>query len=178
MSGAVHGNPIGPEPGDPVVFRGLVEQVTSGGVVEHAVQILQADVVGPGDRQIHPVDDILPVLIVKISITHRFPSCIIRHHYSISIPDPSLFEKDCKCIFLSFVVLFAAILSFACFVPFHLSFYNGSIPLASRKTARPSKKAFGCPPGKGYPKTSDVFCTGVLMSGSPISEKTQDAKFL
>ena len=26
-------------------------------------------------------------------------------------------------------------------------------------------------PGKGYPKTSDVFCTGVLMSGSPISEK-------
>ena len=67
---AVHGDAVGAEAGDPVVFRGLVQQIASRGVVEYAVHILQADVVGPGNRHIHPVDYIFPIGIVKISVPH------------------------------------------------------------------------------------------------------------
>ena len=73
VAGAVHGA-IGPEAGNAVVLRGLVEHIARRSVVEDTVEILQANVVGPGCGDIHPVDDILPAGVVKIAITHRTDS--------------------------------------------------------------------------------------------------------
>ena len=67
---AVHGHPVGAEPGDPVVLRALVEQIAPGGVVDHGAKLLHPQVVGPGHGHVHPVDDIFPPLHVKMSILH------------------------------------------------------------------------------------------------------------
>ena len=78
VSGAVHGDTVGPEAGNAVVLGRLIEQIASRGVVEHAVHILQADVVGPGNRQIHPFNNVFPMLGVKISVAHKMTSCPLR----------------------------------------------------------------------------------------------------
>ena len=74
MSGAVHGNAVGTEPGDAMVFRRFVQQVSARRVVEYAIHILEADIVGPGNGDIYPIDDIFPMLIVKVPITHKVTS--------------------------------------------------------------------------------------------------------
>ena len=76
----IHGHAIGAEAGDAVVLRRFVEQIAPGDVVEHTVHFMQADVICPGYRHIHPVDHIFPVLIIKITIPHRLslPFCIFR----------------------------------------------------------------------------------------------------
>ena len=74
MSGAVHGNAVGTEPGDTMVFGSLVKQVSARRVVEYAIHILEADIVGPGNGDIYPIDDIFPMLIVKVPITHKVTS--------------------------------------------------------------------------------------------------------
>ena len=73
VAGAVHGA-VGPEAGNAVVLRGLVEHIARRSVIEDTVEILQANIVGPGCGDIHPVDDILPAGVVKIAITHRTDS--------------------------------------------------------------------------------------------------------
>ena len=40
VAGAVHGDAVGAEAGDPMVFRGFIQQIAPGGVVEHTVHIL------------------------------------------------------------------------------------------------------------------------------------------
>ena len=74
VAGAVHGNAVGTEPGDAMVFRSFVQQVSARRVVEYAVHILEADVVCPGNGDVYPIDDIFPVLIVKVPITHKVTS--------------------------------------------------------------------------------------------------------
>ena len=74
VSGAVHGNAVGTEPGDAMVFRRFVQQVSARRVVEYAIHILEADIVGPGNGDIYPIDDIFPMLIVKVPITHKVTS--------------------------------------------------------------------------------------------------------
>ena len=66
----VHGDPVGPEAGDPVVLGAPAEEVAPGGVVDHGAQLLHPQIVGPGDGHVHPVDDIFPLLLVKVSILH------------------------------------------------------------------------------------------------------------
>ena len=76
----VHGHPVGPEAGDPVVLRALVEEVSPGGVVDHGGHVLRPQVVGPGNGHVNPVDDILPPGLVKMSVLHRraSPVCFPR----------------------------------------------------------------------------------------------------
>ena len=74
VSGAVHGNAVGTEPGDAMVFGSLVQQVSARRVVEYAIHILEADVVCPGNGNVYPIDGIFPMLIVKVPITHKVTS--------------------------------------------------------------------------------------------------------
>ncbi len=66
----VHGNTVGAKARDAVVFRRFIKQIPARRVVEHAVHIPKTDVIRPRDRHIHPVDHILAVGIVKVSIAH------------------------------------------------------------------------------------------------------------
>ena len=94
VAGAVHGDAVGPEAGDAVILGGPVEQIPSRGVVEHAVHVLQTDVVGPGHRNVYPVDHIFPVLVVKITIAHKLTSCLFwLICVNVSIPQPGPFWK-------------------------------------------------------------------------------------
>ncbi len=58
---AIHGYAIRPKPGDTVVLWALVKQVAPGSMVDYGGQILYAEIIGPGYRHIHPVNDILPL---------------------------------------------------------------------------------------------------------------------
>ena len=78
---AVHGHAVGPETGDAVVLRALIDQIAPGRVVEHAHHVPGADVVGPAHGQIHPVDHIFPICVVKMAVLHSqrpFPYSSIR----------------------------------------------------------------------------------------------------
>lgn len=57
-----------------MVFRRFVQQVSACRVVEYAIHILEADIVGPRNGDIYPIDDIFPMLIVKVPITHKVTS--------------------------------------------------------------------------------------------------------
>jgi hypothetical protein len=70
MTGPVHGHPIGPEPGNPVVFRGLIKKVAPGGMVKDPAHIPDANIISPGNWYVDSVYDILPVFIVKVSVLH------------------------------------------------------------------------------------------------------------
>jgi hypothetical protein len=70
MARPIHGHPIGPEPGDPVVFRRFIKQVPPGGMVKNPAHIPDADVVGPGNRHVHPVNNVFPAFFVKITVFH------------------------------------------------------------------------------------------------------------
>ena len=74
VSGAVHGNAVGTEPGDAMVFGSLVQQVSARRVVEYAIHILETDVVCPGNGDVYPIDDVFPTLIVEVPITHKITS--------------------------------------------------------------------------------------------------------
>jgi len=81
VAGAVHRHAVGAEAGDAVVFRRIQPRVAARRVVEHAAHPLGADVVGPGDRHVHPVDHVLPGLVVKMTVTHQNAS---RAHFQLS----------------------------------------------------------------------------------------------
>ncbi len=67
---SVHGHRVAPETADPVVLRRLVEKIAARRVVHHRRHILHAEIIRPRAGQIHPVDDILPVFVVKMSVFH------------------------------------------------------------------------------------------------------------
>ncbi len=73
MPGAVHGYAVGPEAGDPVVFRALVKEIAPGGVVDHGAQVLHAQVIRPGDGHVHPVNDIFVVFGQSVRISWEPP---------------------------------------------------------------------------------------------------------
>jgi hypothetical protein len=70
VAGPVHGHPVGPEPGNPVVFRGFIKKIAPGGMVKHPAHIPDTDIISPGNRHIDPVYHVFPVFIVKISVLH------------------------------------------------------------------------------------------------------------
>ena len=70
---AIHRYAVWPKARNAVVFRALVNQLAPGRVVENAHHILCADIVCPGDREIHPVDDILALCMIEMSVLHRLP---------------------------------------------------------------------------------------------------------
>jgi hypothetical protein len=70
MTRPVHGYPIGPEPGNPVVFRGLIKKVAPGGMVKDPTHVPDANVISPGNGYVDSVYHILPVFIVKVSVLH------------------------------------------------------------------------------------------------------------
>ena len=71
MAGPVQRHPVGPEPGHPVVLRRFVERVAARGLVEHRAVVVHADVIGPGGRGVHPIDDIFAAVVVKISVLQK-----------------------------------------------------------------------------------------------------------
>ena len=72
MSRPVHGNGVPPEARDPVILRGLIKDIPSGSVVQNSAHIPDPQIVGPGNRQIHPVDHIFFVFIVKMPVPHKY----------------------------------------------------------------------------------------------------------
>ena len=70
VSGAVYGHAVGPEAGNPVVLRAFIEEIPPRRVVHHGAQGLYAQIVGPGYRHVHTVDDVLPLLLVKVAVFH------------------------------------------------------------------------------------------------------------
>ncbi len=77
VPGPLHGNAVGPEADDPVVFRAFVKEVAPGGVVGHGAQVLHPQVVGPGDGHVDAVDHILSLFLVKVSTFHG--GCPLLH---------------------------------------------------------------------------------------------------
>ena len=69
----VHRDAVRPKAGNAVVFRALVNQIAPGGVIEDAHHILCADIVRPRDRKIHPVNDILALFVIEMSVLHSLP---------------------------------------------------------------------------------------------------------
>ena len=67
MAGAVDGA-VGTEPGDPVVFRGFVEHLTGGSVVENAVKTIVSTVNDDVyDAQIVGTDEKTDIALLKIA---------------------------------------------------------------------------------------------------------------
>ena len=83
MSRPVHGNAVSPEPCYPVIFLRLIKHVSPCRMVYHHTGILHPEVICPGSRQIHFLNDIFPPLIIKIPITHPKtpPCCFSCLHY-------------------------------------------------------------------------------------------------
>ena len=104
MPRSIHRHTVWPEPGDPVIFRGLIQQISSRCVVKHTIHILQTDIICPGNRHIHPVDHIFPIGIVKISIPHGKILPVRSFYNTISIPKSGFLEQDDACRILSFLV--------------------------------------------------------------------------
>ncbi len=84
MAGPVHRHPVGAKAGDAVMLRALVKEIPARRVVDHPAQLLYPEVVGPGNRQIHPVDDILAVLLVKMAVLHC--ACLLLRSYPAAAP--------------------------------------------------------------------------------------------
>jgi hypothetical protein len=70
MTGSVHRHPIGAEPGNPMIFWGFIEEIASGGMIKHPAEVLHPNIICPGYGHVNPVDYILPVFRIKITITH------------------------------------------------------------------------------------------------------------
>jgi hypothetical protein len=70
VAGPVQGNPVRPKPGYPVKFRGLVKKVAPGVLAENPAHILEAYIIGPGNRRIRPFYNVFPVWLVKIAVLH------------------------------------------------------------------------------------------------------------
>ena len=87
---AVHGHAVGAEAGDAVVLRALVKEVAPGGMVDHRGHVLHAQVIGPGHGHVHPVNDVLPLFLVKVSIFHGIPPPASQEfHKDISLLYPA-----------------------------------------------------------------------------------------
>ena len=74
VAGAVHRHAVRTEARDAVIFRRPVQNIAARRVIEHAVQIANADIVRPRDGQIDTVDHILAALVVKMAVLHSFPT--------------------------------------------------------------------------------------------------------
>ena len=89
---SVHGYAVWPKAGDPVVLGAAADQITPCRVIEDPHHFIGSDVVGPGDRQIDPVDDIFPCCVIKMPVLHRFSPqtlCYFRSVFVVFIiPDP------------------------------------------------------------------------------------------
>ena len=70
MPGPVHRNAVGAKAGNAVILGAFIEQIAPGCVVENPVHVPGADVIGPGHRQIHPVDHIFSTFVVKMAVLH------------------------------------------------------------------------------------------------------------
>ena len=70
MPRPVHRHAVSPESRNPVILRGLVEKVASRRMVYHCAEIFHPQIISPGYRQIHPVNYILPIFIIKMAIFH------------------------------------------------------------------------------------------------------------
>ena len=70
MPRPVHRHAVSPESRNPVILRGLVEKVASRRMVYHRAEIFHPQIISPGYRQIHPVNYILPIFIIKMAIFH------------------------------------------------------------------------------------------------------------
>ena len=64
----VHGYPIPTETADPVILGCLVEQITSRRVIDDRCHVLDAQIVCPGTRQSHVVDDVFSFFIIEIAV--------------------------------------------------------------------------------------------------------------
>ena len=76
MPGTVHGHSVWPEACDPVILRRPVKHIAARRVIHDGAQILHTNVIRPGNRQVHTIDHIFPLLIVKMSVSHAIPSLI------------------------------------------------------------------------------------------------------
>ena len=71
-------------------------------MVEHAVHVLRADIVGPGYGHIHPIDHILPVLIVKMAVLHFLRLSFFCIVLSLSVyKKQALLQRPCLPILVS-----------------------------------------------------------------------------
>lgn len=71
MTGPIQWNPVGAEPGDTTGLGVLVIGVAAAVVRHHGAQVLAAEVVGPGDRDVGALDDVLIARGVEVAVTHR-----------------------------------------------------------------------------------------------------------
>ena len=71
MTGAVERNAVGAKTRDAMMLGALVKRIAAGIVGNHGAQVLHAEIIGPGNRNIDAVDHILQVLVVKVSVTHN-----------------------------------------------------------------------------------------------------------
>ena len=60
---------------DSVIFRTLIERISSCCMIDNHSQILYPKIICPGCRQIDFLDHILSVFIIKMPVSHKKPSC-------------------------------------------------------------------------------------------------------
>src|SRR5690554_3798747 len=70
MTGPIQRNTILAEAGNPPVFGTLIKGIATGIMRNNRAEVLNPQVIGPGDRYIRTFNYIFPVLIIKITITH------------------------------------------------------------------------------------------------------------
>jgi hypothetical protein len=56
-----------------VVFGRFIKEVTARRVVEYAAHIVNADIIGPGNGQIHPLDHVFVPFLIKSAVLHEIP---------------------------------------------------------------------------------------------------------
>ena len=76
MASAVHGAVIIAVPGKAQKFGILIEAITSACVGDQSEEFLGSKIVDPGKGSFGGCNDILPVLVIKVSILHD-----IRHPF-------------------------------------------------------------------------------------------------
>jgi hypothetical protein len=83
MPGSIHRHPIRPKPGNPMVFRGFIEKITSRSMVKHPAEVPYPNIIRPGYGHINPVYHILPMFRIKITITHRLLLLLLTYFKGI-----------------------------------------------------------------------------------------------
>lgn len=67
----VHRDTVSAKTADAVIFRAFVKRISSCRVIKNRGKVLHPQIIRPGRGNVHPVNDIFPFFVIKISVSHR-----------------------------------------------------------------------------------------------------------
>ena len=76
MAGPIHGHAVGTEPGDAVVLRRVQPAIPARVMGQHSAHSLRPQIVRHRKRSVNPLHDVLPLLVIKIPVSHKIPPYI------------------------------------------------------------------------------------------------------